>query len=60
MDQVHLSEWTFDRKRISANSNPSLNPNPNAQKVFGKVAENVFLLTLILTLMHKKVFGKAK
>jgi len=27
---VALPEWTFDRKRISANSN--LNPNPEAQK----------------------------
>jgi len=34
----HLSERTFDRKRISANSNPNLNPkpksNPKTQKPF--------------------------
>jgi len=29
-DLVHLPEWKFDRKRISANSNP----NPKAQKRF--------------------------
>jgi len=39
-DLVHLSECTFDRKRISANSNPNLNPIPitltlpKAQKTF--------------------------
>jgi len=35
-DLVYLPEWTFDRKLISANSNPKLNsnlnphPNPNS------------------------------
>jgi len=34
-----LPDWTFDRKRISANSNlhPNSNPNPKAQK---RVREN--------------------
>jgi len=38
MDLVHLPEWVFDQKRISANSNlnPNLNsnPNPKAQEHF--------------------------
>jgi len=29
-DIVQLPELTFDRKRISANSNPNLNPNLNS------------------------------
>jgi len=32
MDQVHLPEWAFYRKRISVNSN--LNLNPKVQKPF--------------------------
>jgi len=27
---VHLPEWTFDRKRISVNSNPNFNLYPNS------------------------------
>jgi len=30
MDLVHLPEWMLDRKRISAYSNPNLNPKPNS------------------------------
>jgi len=40
MDPVHLPEWTFDRKRISANSNLNLNlkpySNPNPENIFEK------------------------
>jgi len=32
-----MPEWTFDRKRISANSYPNCHPNPETQK---RIQEN--------------------
>jgi len=31
-DLVHLPEWTFDRKRIFANSNPNFNSHANCNR----------------------------
>jgi len=38
IESTTLPEWTFGRKRISANSNlnPNSNPNPKAKKRFGE------------------------
>jgi len=43
MDLVHLPEWTFGRKRISANSNPNLKAQKRLWEIkmtsfFGKVS----------------------
>jgi len=43
---LHLPEWTFDRKRISANSNlnsnSNFNPNTKAQLLFGEKNDVIF------------------
>jgi len=56
-DLVHLPEWTFDRKRISASSN--LNFNLKAQKCFWEnEIDVIFWASFRISIRHFSIFIK--